>query len=338
MKKQIFLFLITLVVGLAAFVFLYQKVGLKDVFSAIQRLKFYQIVIFAIIYLTIEILAIWRWKITLKVLGAENLFFPLIWRARSAEKAVSYLTPIMYTGGEAFRAIILKRDKDIPLTLTLISIVLERIVQVLAGLILAYLSAIIFLVEGYFLTGILILILTAICHFFGWLFFASPKASPAEIIKFFIKIFHLEKIKYGPRQISLGGKFNLISEKAEEILRHPPNEWSSLILISLLTLLCWALGTKLLLTFFSVDIGLGQLLLFRFFVTLGMTIPIPAALGSFEGMNILAFSFFGLTSGIGLAYSLIYRFFDIFVIGIFGSIIAIYYLCLILYEQYLEKT
>lgn len=119
-------FLATLLVGVAIFVWILFKTGPAETLATLQGFGFLPFVGFVVISLTNFALLSWRWKLILDhhSTPSEHLSLWTIARHRMSGFAMSYLTPSAQVGGEPLR-IALLHQSGIPLRPASSSVILD---------------------------------------------------------------------------------------------------------------------------------------------------------------------------------------------------------------------
>lgn len=316
MKKYIIIF-ISLIVGLVGIIILYHQIGLKDILIQLEKLRWWQLFIIFGTTFCIMTITIIRWRFILKDFAQTQFPWRTIIKARLSEQAISYLTPIMYFGGEGVRAYVLNKDKGLPINVGLSSVLIDRIVEFIGAFVFLFLGASFLLVEKSFIWGILLFIFAFII-FLG-LYLVLELIGLDRALFSLVKIFRLDKIKYrsknvgettiGERLVSLGGQVTVYLQKSR-------SKFYLAISLSVLSLVIWLWQTKLLINFFGFHLPLSKIFIIKIIITLSGFIPIPADLGAYEGAHVLAFNIFGLPAEAAVALSLVTRAFDLIWVSI----------------------
>ena len=193
MKKFITIILF-LIVGILLIIWLYHKIGIIEVFSVLKILRLWQIaILFSLSCVTIFIWII-HWKIILKALAKKHFSYRDLMEAYLGGNSMSYLTPVTYYGGEAFRILMLRNKTKIPVTTVTTSVILDKLAELMGLCLFSFLGASLLIIKGsfvwaFFLTGFGLLILLFMVVVFKWigfkkimLFFSKfiPKKSGKE--------------------------------------------------------------------------------------------------------------------------------------------------------------
>ena len=172
MKKFIFLFC-SLTIGFALFFIALKEVGAKNISYALSSFAFWQILLIFGMSLFGLAIGAWRWKI---VLNAQKIFpkFSDIFSAKLIGHSINYLTPVMFAGGEPFKALALEKKADVPIEKGFASIVIEEVVFLSVSFVFAVIGVVLlfahFSLPKYFiaaLAGLIALSLFLLCVFFS---------------------------------------------------------------------------------------------------------------------------------------------------------------------------
>lgn len=307
MKKYIIIF-ISFVVGLIGLVLLYQHIGLRDILNQLHKLRYWQILIVFGTSFCIMGLTTWRWKIILKDFIQIKLSWRTVIKARLGEMAVSYLTPMMYFGGEGVRAYVLNKDKNVPLSDGLSSVLIDRIAEFIGAFVFLFLGATLLVVGKSFIWGLLLFILAF--SLFLSLYLSIELIGLDRVLFFLVRIFRLDKIKYHSKNIgetTIGERLIFLSQQANAYVQKSHSRFYLSVILSVLSLIVWLWQTKLLINFFGLDLPFDKILIIKIILTLSGFIPIPADLGAYEGAHVLAFKIFDLPAESAMALSVITR-------------------------------
>ncbi len=322
--KKILLFSVSFLLGVSLIVLIYHRIDLRDIFL---RFKFLTLTQIAVLFLlTLTKISIWvvRWKIILKRMGFSRLRFRSLFSARLGEMSLSYLTPGMYYGGEVVRLFALKKNTQVPLSSGIVSIVLDRIIEITSFGLFAFLGALILifrrsLVGAFFYT--LLGLVTLILVFLIFRLLKSDKIS--KLIKFF----HLDKIKFfgQTNDLNLTDRVTLIRGQTMDFFKNAPQAVFKGIILSLLGFITTVLQINFFIRFLGESSTFANAVLVRILTLFSGLIPIPATLGVYEGVSVLAFQNFHLTAETGLSFTLMTRLIDFSFVAA-GLLIIIYYL------------
>ncbi len=324
--KKIFLFIISSAVGIPLVIWVYQRIGLADAFSQLKILTWWQIGILFLLGFINVFIWIFRWRLILRALGYKNLSFGRLAGARLGEMAISYITPGIHYGGEIVRIIALKKSKKVPLSATVTSIILDRIMEGVGLCVFLFFSAAVFIFKRSFVWASFLMVLGIFILFLFILIFKL--FGLGKVFGFFAKLFRLDRIKRfdkSGRITNLAEKIKFIGRECTDFFRKAPAIVYSGIILSCLFLFIGATQIALFIRFLGKSLSLSNVLPMKILVSLSGLIPIPADLGVYEGASVLAFKSFGFGVETGLGFSIMTRFIDFSLVAIGISIIVIYF-------------
>ena len=145
MKRKIVV-IISTVVGLTVLILIFYLAGIQNVFFEIGQIGLLGAVVFIANALFILLLFTFSWQIILASYGCR-LSFMDVFAARVIGFAVSYLTPSMYIGGEPLRAYMISKRHQLPITKVGATVVVDKFLELGAGLFFIYLGSIWTLIE-----------------------------------------------------------------------------------------------------------------------------------------------------------------------------------------------
>jgi uncharacterized protein (TIRG00374 family) len=308
MKKGKLAFILFLI-GIGLFVFALHSTNLSEVSFALSKLwplKFF--LIFLILFLGEIIVGSLRWSFILKTQSQQPEFKKIFW-AKLAGFSFSYLTPVVFFGGEPVRYVLLKEENSkIPAKYIISSIIIDKLMFFSASTISFFIGLFFFLIHiqasfetKIFVFGLLILgVLIAL-----FLYLRFKKIIEKEgIFSWLIRKLYLSKVK------SIKEKESKIREIEKEMAKFLKAKRASLIKVFL------GAGIEVLFLIFSFwfiiySIGkyldIGKIFAINSMTGLSSIIPLPAALGSLEMGQSFLFKILGLGKETGIAFSLIFR-------------------------------
>lgn len=299
MKKIIFS-LISLSIGIGLLVWVISFIGWQEIKSVFLIFTIGPGI--AILFLTVLMLltGVWKWKIILKNQG-ENVSNQALIKTYLAGFAITYLLPMLFFGGEVFRAYVLKERYSVAWKKAMSSVVIDRISEVTAYLITIFAGLIIFLLKiglppknlGIILAGSVLFFSASI----GFFYFKSFRRE--SIVRGLAKFLNYEKILRGETLRVEREVFDFLKLK-KKIL------WKVFALAFLRVIITW-LRIWVLIFFLGKSIGILSALSILSFYYFVIMIPIPAALGSHELIQTFSFSALGLGSSIAPAFTIIQR-------------------------------
>ena len=298
--KKIFLFIISLLIGIFLFSWVLKSVGWQEIKNAFLVFTGWQGMVILILTLFIAFTAIWKWKEILKGQG-NQISFVHLFKLYLAGFSIAYLLPVMAPGGEVFRGYVLKEKNSVSWSKGIASIIIDQILNWTTNLVVIFFGMIFFLLAigfpprklGIIFGGVFLILLTALSFFY---FKTFKKES---IAKSFFRFFNY---KHQKKDVPL--------EFEKEIFAFFDLKrslfWKGLALAFFEEVIIF-LRTWLLIFFLGKNVGALPILSIIGFFYLTMIIPIPAAIGSRETVQVLAFSALGLGRSTGMVFTLIIR-------------------------------
>jgi len=306
MKRILFL-LTSLSFGVILFIFIVRFIGWDNVVLAFQ--SFTGIDGLAILGLTflIILVAILRWQQIIESQGCQISIAALV-KPYLVAHSVNYLMPTVPFGSEIVRGYTLKEKTDFPGNIAISSAFIDRILEITAHLIMAFLGIFYFLLKvgmppynlGIILGGGFLVALIPISLFY----FKSLRKE--SLVKFFIK--KSEK--------------NIILNVEEEVFdffdAKKISFWKGLIMAFLRDIVS-LFRTYFIIIFLGESLNFFSAFSVFSFSTLAQFFPIPAALGSHEITQVFIFGKLGLGAGTATAFTMIIRGAELFfaLLGLF---------------------
>ena len=317
MLKKLTLGTLLFAFGVIAVYAVIRVVGGEEITDAFFSFTPWGIIPILILTIINAVISVWRWQLILRQQGHDIKFRALtpIWLAGYA---FSYLTPIVYMGGEGIRTYLLKERHNVDWHVGSASIFLDKIINgtVVAFIILLSIGVFIFFAGLPELTKMILGAISSFLLFISVLVFIVVRSIRNESVFYpIVRFFSWERTKLGKFLI----KFE--KELQDFLSLRSRAMWEALGWTALKHVLVWT--RNLLLIFF---LGQG----FQFggsIIALGITyiayaMPVPGALGVQEIMQSLLFSQFGWGAERGAAFSFIFRGAELFVVA-FGVIIIL---------------
>jgi uncharacterized protein (TIRG00374 family) len=303
--KRILLFFVSLSIGLTVFFLIGGEAGWGEVVRSLSLIKAWQFFLIAFFFLAGIETAVWVWKMILNCLGVQSNFLALN-QAFLAGFTVSYLTPVTLVGGEALRLYLLNEKLGVSWKKGMSSIIVSKMLDFVVLLTFVISGLVAFFLRGGAFSqkvgSLLVLSLGVLIFFFIYLFFRGARKKSA--ISELLRVVHLDDLLETPK----GRKF-LQHEK--EILRffniHNHHFWK-IIGLTFLQHFFWLIQALLIVFFLvgSLKGTTGPLIVYSF-TALGSVLFIPAALGSLEIVEGVAFVALGVPYSVAVVFSLIWR-------------------------------
>ena len=319
MKKQILVFLFSLLVGTIIFLGVAKFVGLEEIKSSFSTFTWWEwlvVLLFNLTYLFLEVLG---WKIVLAAQGHrvsfKNLVFPYF-----IAYGVAFFAPVIFLAGEILQGYFLKKKITISWADSLISIFIDRFLQLTVNLVIFSIGFILLILYGggslplrlaILLKVVFLLSLTSLVYFYIRIF------KKGSILKFIFKIFGLRHLLF----TNFGAKSLEIENKIHQFFRKKKRFYQAII-IDALRGLTMIVGVSFLVFFLD-----KRVIVWPSFSILGSTylatlIPIPAALGTHELIQLFTFHIFGLSEGSSIVFVNIWRIVQ-GIIALFGMAILV---------------
>ena len=296
--RKLLLFLISFLVGLGLFVWILKFVGWPEIKNAFLVFTGWQGIVIFGLTLLIMLVGNWKWREILKSGGANISFFKLL-RIYLASFSIRFLAPIILGGSELFQGYVLKKRNSVAWSKGMASIIIDRILEWTANLIVIFLGVLIFLLMIGLPSRKLMIIFGIVFFIFaaGITYFYFKTFKRESIAKVFGKIFN-QRLDSQPLETEKE-IFSFFKLKNKLM-------WKSFGL-SFLRAGIMLIRTWLLIIFLGKNVGALSALSILGFTYLAVMIPIPTALGSHEAIQTFAFSSLGLGLPIATAFTMILR-------------------------------
>jgi len=294
---------ISLIIGLALFILVIYKTGLKQIiddFKAISPMNYLILIGLRLIY---WVSRTYNWKIILDSEKKKSSFAPLL-SARLADHAISYLTPSNLFGGEPVRAMMTPSTNK---RHALATIIVDKTIELV--------SIISFTIVGVILTisrvkmpgrmeAVFLVFSLGAAVFLFFLILRQKKGFFTWIIRL------LSKIKIKPRIIQRSEeKIVELDQHISSYYRHHPKLFFEAYSLYALTFAIWTVEIHLTLVYMdTAGITLLKSFLIITLTTIAALIPtVPGALGINEITNVAVFALLGLSPEKGVSLSLVRR-------------------------------
>ncbi|MCK4520387.1 flippase-like domain-containing protein [Candidatus Parcubacteria bacterium] len=325
MKKFIF-FSFTLLIGLILFFIAFKEIGLENIVSALSNISISQFFfVFGVIIFSFLVGTL-RLKIILKTQLSEKISFLDVLIARTVGFTINYLTPVIFAGGQPFKAYIIKEKTKASLDKIIVSIIISEAVFlsilfffIVLGVLFLFLSFNLPFIFEIIISGITLFFFLIFCLFYSRIIRKSPDKK--GFFTFFIEFLRLDRVGL------INGMKTKIADIERDIFYFFKHQKAKLIIVSFLTLieiLLLILSYWLIILFLGSILNFKELLSVNALIDLVYFIPIPAALGSFEWSQALIFDIFGLNLNMGIAFSLIVRCFSLIMAGL-GILLLVHF-------------
>lgn len=303
--KQFLILIITLGLGAYLFIAVVRDIGLDTIISGFKMLEPSWVLVALILFFAISFIDTLRWKIILNAYDIRPKFRHLL-SAKYAGFCLSYLTPIFYVGGEGLRAMILKRRSGVKVSCGMRTIVVDKVIEGLILCLLLVFSGGLMLVES---TATIYLVLAGLMVFVGLLgiiLLGWQVNNDKNIFRAVTKILKLDKIRFIKNKQK---KIESVENEVYEFFSQHSQVFLRAIALSALSVFIYIILFKFILFALGIEISLLVAILIRSLAIIITLIPIPAALGVFEGSFSYAFEVLGIGRSWGVNFSFMMRFF-----------------------------
>ncbi|MFH1597671.1 MAG: lysylphosphatidylglycerol synthase transmembrane domain-containing protein [Patescibacteria group bacterium] len=320
-KRKIVLATGLFVLGIIIFVIVLRNADVEEIITHLEKVSFLKVVGLVLLSIFIFCFYAFNLKTVLRSYGAR-INFVKVTILRLIGDSVSYVTPVMYIGGELMSAYILKKDHDLPFSKGMASIVLDKMISLTVTIFYLVVGIIIFIV--YFVEDIKILIPTIIVLVasVGFLAFFYRKTWRNQGLLFsLLKVFGLHKIKFFSNSKENIDQFDYQLHYFFKYRRR----YFFYALAIIFTATVVTIGEyKLILYFLGIDMSLLNIILLRVIFIASTAVPIPGGLGTVEAGQAGYFSLIGLGASTGVSFILIIRFLQLINVSVGLVMLSIY--------------
>jgi len=305
--KKIIILLAFLVLGIILFAVAIEKIGVENLLAILLALAWWKILAIVGMTLLVILVSVLRWRVIIRGLGIEIGWKKVI-SAWIVGATFSYLTPVVFFGGEPLRAYFLKNNSEIPWSKNVASIVSDKALELMTNLVIMILGVSFLFSQVHLpfkIKLITILIITGLlgmgCFFLYKIFKKKKERGFFSSILKTLGVDGFKKIK----KINGG-----IRETEEEISYFFKNCKKALLASIALSLVK---GGLMITRYWVIILCLGGIVGFKETLAIvGTTfliyfLPIPGALGIHEVSQAFIFELFGLGVSLGIASSVTLR-------------------------------
>jgi len=289
--RNFFLFLISLFIGIVLFVWIYSAVSWQEIKNVLLVFVGWQGIVIVLLTLLMMIIGSLKWKEILKGEGVQTSFW-MLFKPYLAGFAVMFLTPILFWVGEIFRSLVLKEKNQIPWSKAVASVIIDRILEWTTNLVVILFGMLFFFYKAGFPPRNLIIIFGGAFLLFtaGISLFYFKTLKRESLVKAFVRVFNY-RLSNEPLEVEKE-IFDFFKPQKKAMWMAFGFAFSRAAVMYLRTLL--------LINFLGKKVsGLASLSILGFNL-LVMMIPIPAALGSHEVVQVFAFNSLKLGSSAAL--------------------------------------
>lgn len=300
-QKNIFLVLISLLVGTGIFIWLGKVIGWDKIGHAFKVFEGWQGIV--VVFLTFLILLIgnWRWYEILKDEKTPLPFWKL-WQSYLGGYALMYVFPIIFLSGEIFRVFNIIKEHKISLSKSAASVIIERVLEWTINILVIFFALFFFAFKLSFLPLQVLYIFGIALLFFVSLvvFFYSKALRQKGVVRGLVKRFTHKEISEGNSAIEIENEILKFFQGGQAFRRG--------LALSVLRAGVMLLRTWVLIIFLTnINVGLpaaASILGLTYFSSL---IPIPTSLGSHEVIQAASFSSLGMEASAATAFTMIIR-------------------------------
>jgi len=297
--KRLFLFLISLLIGILLLIWVIKFVGWIEIKIAFSTFTGWQGITIFFLTLFLILVGVWKWKEILKSYGIDISFLDLS-KFYLAGFSLMYFFPMVFLSGEVFRGYLLKKKNSVPWSKGMASVILDRISDWTTNLITIFFGIIFFILTIALPPRKWVIIFGGV--FLFWIFVISffyfKVFKKESIVRFFLKLINSKYRNSEPLEVE---------KEIFDFFRLRKNSFWKGVGLAFLEEVVTFLRTWLLIIFFGRNIGfLPVLSIVGFSYLAGMT-PIPSALGIHEAIQVFAFSALGLGAATGTVFTMIIR-------------------------------
>jgi len=276
--------------------------SLAEILSVLPGIKYGWLLLGIIVYFIAVWARAWRWRYLLRPLKSISTrkLFPVV--------AIGYAGNNIFPAraGELLRAVVLKRDEEVPVSASLATIIVERIFDgvVMLAFVFFNLSELARLTgDSGFVGNIQSVALWGTIAFLGALGVFLLAAMFPQYAQTFMRVFsqRLVPVRYREKLVEVSDRFLV----GLEALRSPRD----VIMVFLTSLVIWLLETVkywFVMHAFPFEVSFFALMLMNGIVNLATTIPsAPGYVGTFDAPGIAVLTAYGVYRPVAVAYTLV---------------------------------
>jgi uncharacterized protein (TIRG00374 family) len=291
-------------IGIAILVAVILTVGIGEIVRVFLQFSPWGMVPLVLLTIAFHLISAIKWQYILRVMGVQTSLISVL-KIWLVGYAVSYITPVVYIGGEIFRSHILHEKYNVSWRKSLSSVAVDKASESIVWILTMFIGIIAFIMQsGIFAASSMVVSSVAIMAFFTFLvalvyFFIFKKKSLLSVL--ILKPLGLEATKGGrfllEAELLLFNFFSLENKKCIS--------WTFVLTIFKFILL-WIRNIFLIYYLVRV-ISLSGGVIALGFSSVSYSLPIPAALGAQEALLSLAFAGIDFDSSTGTVFSFLMR-------------------------------
>lgn len=310
-KKNILTLIFSILLGLLILAYVISNAGWHDIIRAFETLSFYEYLFVFGLFFIIYLITLARWGIITNAFGYQVQFSKLL-PIRLSDWAIGYITPFSRLGGIPIVAYLFKKECQIEYKKSIAIIILNKVMDFAAALMIALTGILLFLfsysdyISGEVSFAILfaVLLLSAIIYMF-FANIARQEGFFSKITVYFKKILHS----------SVHKGIVVVEKELHDFFSTNKKKVVIAMCVSLIIDLLTITNYKIMALFLGVNLSFVQLLILFALITVAYFVPTPGSLGSLEGAIALGFYTMGYGVGVGVAFALILRSFELILTG-----------------------
>lgn len=301
--RRLLLLFASFVLGAVIFFWIADSVGWAGIAESISIFAKWQgWAVFFITFL-VFLLSVWRWREIVRSLSPAASLKGVA-GSYLAGYALMYLAPVLFFGGEAFRVYALKEKNGVPRTSGAASVFIDRFLEWTFNVIVMAVGMFFFFSDyrSSFVPPKIRLVFGAVflACVAGLVIFYAGLFRKESVVGGFLKIFGLKRERGGHNFLEVEKEiFNFF--RIGNILM-----WKAAVL-SFLRAVLLAVRTWALVLFLGGNASAGGTMTILGFNHLAAVLPIPAALGAHEALQVLAFDSLGIPSSAAVSFALVTR-------------------------------
>jgi hypothetical protein len=298
--KQKILFGFSLILGLVIFIQLGKIIGWQEIGRAFAVFTGWQGLVIILLSFLVAVIGNWRWQEILKDSGINVSFFNLF-KIYLGGYSMMYLMPILIWGGEAFRVYGLTKSSDVSWKKTFASVIIERILEWTANILVIFLGLAFFLYNVYLPPKELVIVFGISLTFFVSIisYFYIRALGKKSIIRDIVK-------RFWKKEVSDDNGFISVENEVFKYFQWGKS-FNKGVALSILRAVVMQARVWILIFFLGDAIGFFPSLSILGFSYLSSMIPIPTSLGSHEAIQFYAFTSLGLLGSTATVFTLILR-------------------------------
>ncbi len=330
--KKLLLTFIFIFIGVLLLYFVFKNIDFESFLIIIKKANPIYLIIYILISIGLFLLNVLRWKI---IVNSQhiNVSFSYLLSAYLAGYGISYVTPSAKLGGEPLRTAFLHR-KGVKTENALSTVIIDKTLE-LGGSGLFFLIAGIILLFFYNIPRSLFILIIGLVFLFVLIgiFLVVSVVKEKDILFNIYKLFKLHKL---PKLYKITQKIISTEKLVRSFYKRDKKHFLLSLFVMLIAWILMFVEFKMGMLLFGFNPNMLQIFLTFSLVGVAYILPVPFAIGTLEGGQVLLYSILGLNPVLGLGISFLTRIRDSIVAGI-GLLISIYYGATHKFSNYTHK-